>query len=107
MSREFESRPATQTADPEIMTRPVRDTTGSHGGGLVSAFSVDVEDYFHDESFRAWIPKDRWESLDQRVEASTRRLIDILDDSGVKATFFVLGWVAERNASLVLDIYQH
>lgn len=72
--------------------------------GVVSAFSVDVEDYFHDESFRHSVPKDQWEGLDQRVDANTRRLLGILDGAGVSATFFVLGWVAERNPQLVLDI---
>lgn len=77
----------------------VRDDTS-----IVSAFSVDVEDYFHDESFREWVPKGEWDALDQRVEVSTRRLMAILDDVDVTATFFVLGWVAERNPALVLDL---
>lgn len=73
--------------------------------GVVNVFSVDVEEYFHDETFRLLVPRDRWDGLDQRVEASTRRLLSILDDHGVRATFFVLGWVAERAPTLVADIH--
>lgn len=75
-------------------------------GEVVSAFTVDVEDYFHDEAFRHLVNASDWESMEQRVEPNTRRLIALLDDFGVKATFFVLGWVAERRPELVLDIHR-
>lgn len=70
----------------------------------ICAFSVDVEDYFHDEAFRHLMGPDDWESLEQRVEPSTRRLMSLLDDFGVKGTFFALGWVAERRPRLIADI---
>lgn len=73
---------------------------------VVSAFSVDVEDYFHDEAFRQLMKPSDWESLEQRVEPNTRRLISLLDEFDVKATFFVLGWVAERQPELVSDIHR-
>lgn len=67
-------------------------------------FSVDVEDYFHDEAFRHLMGPQDWESLDQRVEPSTRRLLSLLDEFDVKGTFFALGWVAERRPGLISDI---
>ena len=64
---------------------------------VVSAFSVDVEDYFHVEAFRGVVDPADWASMEQRVEPNTRRLLDLLDAHGVRATFFVLGWVGERS----------
>ncbi|HYG71597.1 MAG TPA: XrtA system polysaccharide deacetylase, partial [Actinomycetota bacterium] len=72
---------------------------------VVNAFSIDVEDYFHVEAFRHVIRPDDWGSMVQRVEPNTRRLMALLDDHGVHATFFVLGWVAERRPGLIRDIH--
>jgi len=71
---------------------------------VISAFSVDVEDYFHVEAFRHVVDPADWGSMEQRVEPNTRRLLGLLDDFRVKGTFFVLGWVAERRPDLVRDI---
>jgi hypothetical protein len=71
---------------------------------VVSAFSVDVEDYFHVEAFRGVVDPNDWASMEQRVEPNTRRLLDLLDEFDVSGTFFVLGWVAERRPELVRDI---
>lgn len=71
---------------------------------VVSAFSVDVEDYFHVEAFRHVVDPVDWGSMEQRVEPNTRRLLGLLDEFDVKGTFFVLGWVAERRPDLVKDI---
>jgi polysaccharide deacetylase family protein (PEP-CTERM system associated) len=72
---------------------------------VVNAFSVDVEDYFHVEAFRALVDPSDWETMEQRVEPNTRRLLDMLEEFGVKGTFFVLGWVGERSPKLVSDIH--
>lgn len=80
---------------------PVR---GRQRTEVVSAFSVDVEDYFHVEAFRHIVDPADWPSMEQRVEPNTRRLLALLDESGVRGTFFVLGWVAERAPGLVADI---
>ncbi|MGH2540254.1 MAG: polysaccharide deacetylase family protein, partial [Actinomycetota bacterium] len=72
---------------------------------VVSAFSVDVEDYFHVEAFRGIVDPLDWESMEQRVEPNTRRLLHLLEGFGVHGTFFVLGWVAERRPELVRDIH--
>lgn len=66
--------------------------------------SVDVEDYYHAWAITSKIGKQAWSSWPSRVEASTRRLLDLFDERSVKATFFVLGWVAERQPALVRDI---
>jgi polysaccharide deacetylase family protein (PEP-CTERM system associated) len=66
--------------------------------------SVDVEDYFHVSVFDGIVPRSTWERMESRVCANTDRLLDIFDDHGVRATFFVLGWVAERHPDLVRRI---
>ncbi len=69
-----------------------------------NALTVDVEDYFHVSAFSGSIDRNDWDSKASRVDRNTRRLLDLFDQHRVKATFFVLGWVAERNAGLVRDI---
>jgi polysaccharide deacetylase family protein (PEP-CTERM system associated) len=66
--------------------------------------SVDVEDYFHVEAFAGVIDRAQWPEYTSRVEANTRRLLDLFDESHVHGTFFVLGWVAERFPGLVREI---
>jgi polysaccharide deacetylase family protein (PEP-CTERM system associated) len=66
--------------------------------------SVDVEDYFHVEAFARVIDRAQWSEYTPRVEANTRRLLDLFDESGVHGTFFILGWVAERFPALVREI---
>ena len=72
---------------------------------VVNAMTIDVEDYFHVSVFDGLVPRHTWDALESRVCANTERLLRILDDSGTRATFFVLGWVAERYPSLVRDIF--
>ena len=69
-----------------------------------NVISVDVEDYFHVEAFADIIDRAQWDNYAPRVEDNTRRMLDLLDSCGVKGTFFVLGWVAERNPALVREI---
>ena len=66
-----------------------------------AAFSIDVEDWFHSENVKAAVPRDRWDGSVSRVERNTMRMLEILDEKGVRATFFVLGWVAERRPGIV------
>lgn len=72
---------------------------------LVNAFSIDVEDYFHVEALASAIDRSRWDTLEYRAEANTRRVLDILSQEKVRATFFILGWVAKRSPQLVRDIH--
>ena len=61
-----------------------------------NALTIDVEDYFHVAALAAAIDRRDWERCERRVERNTRRLLELLDEHGLQATFFVLGWVAER-----------
>jgi len=72
--------------------------------GACHAITVDVEDWFQVQAFADVIPRDRWDSLPRRVVANTDRLLDLFAEAGVRGTFFVLGWVAERHPGLVRRI---
>ncbi|WP_229427555.1 XrtA system polysaccharide deacetylase [Methylomonas fluvii] len=66
--------------------------------------TVDVEDYFQVSAFEAKIQRDQWDRLPHRVEQNTQRILDLFAQHQVKATFFTLGWVAERYPQLVKRI---
>ena len=66
--------------------------------------SVDVEDYFMVEAFNGFVPRDSWDRWPSRVDASTRRVLDLFGKYDVKATFFFVGWVAERFPALVREV---
>jgi polysaccharide deacetylase family protein (PEP-CTERM system associated) len=70
----------------------------------VNALTVDVEDYYHVSAFEDFIDRGRWASFPSRIEASTGTILDVLAGAGVRATFFVLGWVAEHHPRLVRAI---
>ncbi|MBN1503733.1 MAG: DUF3473 domain-containing protein [Candidatus Eisenbacteria bacterium] len=72
---------------------------------VINAFSVDVEDYFQVRSFESLIPYSSWGSYELRVGENTRRLLDLLAAHGVRGTFFVLGWIADRDPRLVKDVF--
>lgn len=74
--------------------------------GIVNRLSFDVEDWFQVENLRAATPRTQWDVLPLRVERSTGEILDILAERGVKATFFVLGWVAQRCPALVRRIHE-
>lgn len=69
--------------------------------GVVNAMTIDVEDYFHVSVFDGIVPRQQWDQFESRVVRNTERLLAIFDEAGVRATFFVLGWVAERHPALV------
>jgi polysaccharide deacetylase family protein (PEP-CTERM system associated) len=71
------------------------------GGRVVNALSVDVEDYFHAQALSYRVSPEQWDGLERRVDGNTRRILELFASAGVKATFFVLGWVAERHPDLV------
>lgn len=66
--------------------------------------SVDVEDYFQVWAFSSVISRSAWDGFAPRVDGATRRCLDLFDQYGVKATFFTLGWVAEREPALIREI---
>jgi polysaccharide deacetylase family protein (PEP-CTERM system associated) len=71
---------------------------------ITNAMTVDVEDYFQVAAFDGCIAREDWPRWPARVEANTRRILELFDSRGVHATFFTLGWVAERCPALVRDI---
>lgn len=74
------------------------------GPPRANALTVDVEEWFHICGVNGPLARDRWTSLPSRVVSTTRMLLEDFDRAGARATFFVLGWVAERYPSLVSEI---
>ena len=71
---------------------------------ITNALTVDVEDYFQVSAFREQVSPDDWPHFESRVVANTHRVLDVFDEGGATATFFVLGWIAERHPQLVREI---
>jgi polysaccharide deacetylase family protein (PEP-CTERM system associated) len=77
----------------------------TQAGRLVNALTIDVEDYFQVSALAPHIPRERWERLPCRVERNVYRCLALLCEAGVHATFFTLGWIAERYPHLVRAIF--
>ena len=73
-------------------------------GPITDVLSVDVEDYFHVEAFQTMYLPERWASFPSRVHANCERILELFANHGWRATFFVLGWVAEKDPALVRKI---
>jgi polysaccharide deacetylase family protein (PEP-CTERM system associated) len=98
------------------MTRPppfAIESPSRHGGhpdgiatptGIVNAMSVDVEDYFQVSAFERQVDRGDWDRLPHRVELAMNRVLDIFAAFDVRATFFTLGWIAERYPQLIKRI---
>lgn len=71
---------------------------------IVNALTVDVEDYFQVSAFAESVDQNDWDNHPLRVENNTRKLLNLCDEFRYKATFFTLGWVAERTPSLIAEI---
>lgn len=69
-----------------------------------NGLSVDVEEWFQVGAFERVIDKADWDGLDSRVAYNTGKVLDLFGETGVKATFFTLGWVAERHPALIRRI---
>ena len=69
-----------------------------------NALTVDVEEYFQVAAFERTIPRGAWDTAESRVEFNTGRVLDLFAAHGKRATFFVLGWIAERHPALVRRI---
>lgn len=67
----------------------------------LNALSIDVEDYFQVSALAPHFPRNQWDSVPCRVERNVDKILSLLHADGVKATFFTLGWVAERYPSLI------
>ncbi len=70
-------------------------------GRVCNAMSIDVEDYFQVQAFDAQVQREDWNTMEWRFSANTHRILDMLAEENVKATFFTLGWVAQRAKSLI------
>lgn len=71
---------------------------------IVNAMSVDVEDYFQVSAFDTAVSRDSWSNRESRVSANTDRLLELFEHADIRATFFVLGWVADRFPDLIRRI---
>ncbi len=69
-----------------------------------NAMTIDVEDYFQVSAFTSHIPRESWESIPCRVERNIDRILALLDEEDTKATFFTLGWIADRYPAMVNHI---
>ena len=71
---------------------------------MLNALTIDLEDWFQVSNVEHIIPFDAWSDCQSRLVVNTRRLLGVLADAGVRATFFVLGWNAERFPALVQEV---
>ena len=76
------------------------------GPTLVNAMTVDVEDYFQVSAFEPYVEKQDWDSIPCRVEDNVARILDLFAREDIRATFFTLGWVAERYPQMVRRIVE-
>lgn len=70
----------------------------------ITAMSVDVEDWFQVENLKPVVARESWERRERRVERNTDRILELLGQRQQRATFFILGWVAERHPELIRRI---
>lgn len=73
-------------------------------GSIVNALTIDVEDYFQVSAFAPHVRRTEWDSMECRIEQNIERILALLADSNSTATFFTLGWIAERYPELVRRI---
>ncbi len=73
---------------------------------IKNALTIDVEDYFQVNAFAKLIRQDQWDTYPFRVDRNTRRILDMLDSFSITATFFILGWVAQRLPELTKEIHR-
>ncbi|BDT56890.1 polysaccharide deacetylase [Massilia varians] len=83
---------------------PVARPAPAPGERIRNAMTCDVEDYFQVSAFAPYIDRDSWPTRECRVEANMERILAIYERHGVKATFFTLGWIAERYPGMVRNI---
>ncbi len=100
-----------RAAKTDVPKRPSRDDgsrAGDHRpapvGGIRNAMSVDVEDFFQVQAFAGTLKRDDWDRLPSRIERNLDLVLRMFADHGVHATFFTLGWIADRHPHLVRRI---
>lgn len=75
-----------------------------HAAVINNVFSVDVEEWFQVGAFENTLSREDWPQLESRVELQTHKILQLLETTNTKATFFCLGWVAERSPKLIKTI---
>jgi polysaccharide deacetylase family protein (PEP-CTERM system associated) len=98
--RRTDAAPATSSVAGAASARFARDKTHA----TVNALTVDVEDYFQVSALAPHIERQRWDEMECRVERNIDRLLQLFSERNARATFFTLGWIAERYPRLVRDI---
>jgi polysaccharide deacetylase family protein (PEP-CTERM system associated) len=73
---------------------------------FTNAMSVDVEDYFQVSAFESVVDRDKWDDYECRVERNMDRILELFEARDVKATFFTLGWIAERYPEMTRRIVE-
>lgn len=90
-------------------TADLASSSPPHAGAAVrirNAMTVDVEDFFQVQAFAGTVDRASWDRWPMRVEANTDRILALFRDHGIRGTFFVLGWVAERKPALIRRIVE-
>ena len=80
------------------------EASAANASAVVNALTIDVEDYFQVSAFAPYIARSTWEERPCRVEQNIDRILELLADGGAHATFFTLGWIAERYPQMVQRI---
>ena len=88
------------------MTAPAARPRPAPGERIRNAMTCDVEDYFQVSAFAPYIDRASWPSRECRVEANMERILALFERNGVRATFFTLGWIAERYPAMVRRIVE-
>jgi polysaccharide deacetylase family protein (PEP-CTERM system associated) len=95
-------RPLHRPASPHAVAPESR--AAAHASAVVNALTVDVEDYFQVSALAPHIDRSRWDAMECRVERNIDRLLALFEQRKARATFFTLGWVAERYPAMVRRI---
>src|SRR5439155_5015984 len=93
-----------ETLTTSVATGPAT-FAGRTAGPILNALTVDVEDYYQVTGFENCVFRAEWDQLESRVVANTKVILELLRSHGVRGTFFILGWVAERFPALVRAIH--
>jgi polysaccharide deacetylase family protein (PEP-CTERM system associated) len=91
-------------AEPAFGRAPATPRSGAGARAITNALTIDVEDYFQVSAFAPYIARADWDSRECRIERNVNRILDLLAPRAIKATFFTLGWIAERYPQLIRRI---
>jgi polysaccharide deacetylase family protein (PEP-CTERM system associated) len=91
---------------PTPTPRPAFTSSASAAARPANALTIDVEDYFQVSAFAPYIARSEWDTRECHVERNVERILELLATRGIHATFFTLGWIAERYPAMVRRIAQ-